>query len=83
MPNLDLPQPPALDADADAKPVMQPTIVPTERSLSDLYTGGWRRRLSGLPTTLGRPLAQWSRRGWSVLAPASKQNRTDQDPTPR
>lgn len=66
MPNLDLLQSSAVD---DAAPMFQPTLIPAERSLSDLYTGGWRRRLSGLPTILGRPLARWAAgRNRSALA---------------
>lgn len=36
----------------------QPTIVSTQPSLRDLFTGGWKRPLTGLATALGRPLAR-------------------------
>ena len=45
-------------ADSPAAPLVQPTITPTRLTLHDLFTGGWKRPLSGLPTTLGRPLAR-------------------------
>jgi hypothetical protein len=66
MPNLDLPQTDA--AGAASAPLIQPTLVPTERTLQELSTGGWRRRLSGLPTALGRTLAGWAGHGRSALA---------------
>jgi hypothetical protein len=75
MPNLDRLQSSAVD---DAAPMFQPTLIPAERSLSDLYTGGWRRRLSGLPTILGRPLARWAGRIRSALAFPSRHG-ADQD----
>ena len=65
MPNLDLPRPSV--ADAPAAPVMQPTLVPAARDLSDLYTGTWRRRLSSLPSFVGRPIAHWAARGRSAV----------------
>jgi len=66
MPNLDLPQTDA--ADVASAPLMQPTLVPTERTLQELSTGGWRRRLSGLPIALGRTLAGWAGHGRSAVA---------------
>jgi hypothetical protein len=46
---------PTPEADAlDARP----TIVSTKLTLHDLFTGGWKRPLTGLPTALGRPLAR-------------------------
>ncbi|HEU5356616.1 MAG TPA: hypothetical protein VFU65_19255 [Actinocrinis sp.] len=39
-------------------PQAQPTIVSTKLTLHDLFTGGWKRPLAGLPTALGRPLAR-------------------------
>jgi hypothetical protein len=39
----------------------QPTIVSTKLTLHDLFTGGWKRPLTGLPTALGRPLARSAR----------------------
>lgn len=53
MPDQDLPPIPAADA-----PTAQPTIVSTKLTLHDLFTGGWKRPLAGLPTALGRPLAR-------------------------
>jgi hypothetical protein len=44
--------------DSPAGPLVQPTITPTKLTLHDLFTGGWKRPLTGLPTTLGRPLAR-------------------------
>lgn len=79
MPNLDPSQP----APADAEPVVLPTVVPAGHDLSDLSTGGWRRRLTGLPTVLGRPLARWADQGRSALATVRGQRRTDQDPAGR
>ena len=76
MPNLDLPEPPTVEA--AAPPPAQLTLVPTERSLHDLFTGGWRRRLTGLPTVLGRPLARWAERGRSALRSAGRRT-TEQD----
>ena len=58
MPDQDLPSIPAVDA-----PTAQPTIVSTKLTLHDLFTGGWKRPLSGLPTALGRPLARSARAG--------------------
>lgn len=77
MPNLDLPQPSA--ADAPAAPVMQPTLVPAERTLSDLYTGSWRRRLASLPSVLGRPVANWAARGRSAVMAGGRHGGTGQD----
>jgi hypothetical protein len=78
MPNLDLSQPAA--DDRVTAPGMQPNVVPAEHSLSDLYTGGWRRRLSGLPSAVGRPLARWAGRGRRSVASAGRQHsRTEQD----
>jgi hypothetical protein len=37
---------------------VQPAIVSTKPSLHDLFTGGWKRPLTGLPRALGRPLAR-------------------------
>ncbi len=42
-------------------PQAQPTIVSTKPTLHDLFTGGWKRPLTGLPTALGRPLARSAR----------------------
>jgi len=53
MSDQDLPSIPAVDA-----PTAQPTIVSTRLTLHDLFTGGWKRPLAGLPTALGRPLAR-------------------------
>ena len=39
-------------------PQAQPTMVSTKLTLHDLFTGGWKRPLAGLPTALGRPLAR-------------------------
>jgi hypothetical protein len=56
MPDQDLPSTPT--SRAPATPPVQPTIVSTKPSLHDLFTGGWKRPLTGLPTALGRPLAR-------------------------
>src|SRR5207245_5726040 len=48
-----------------APPQAQPTIVSTKLTLHDLFTGGWKRPLTGLPTSLGR-----RRRAHSTAAPA-------------
>lgn len=53
MPIQDLPPVSAADP-----PQAQPTIVSTKLTLHDLFTGGWKRPLAGLPTALGRPLAR-------------------------
>jgi len=66
MPKLDLPQPDA--ADAASAPLLQPTLVPAEHSLQDLSTGGWRRRLTGLPTALRGTFAQWAGSGRTAVA---------------
>jgi hypothetical protein len=50
----------SLPPTADA-PQVQPTIVSTKLTLHDLFTGGWKRPLAGLPTSLGRPLARSAR----------------------
>ncbi len=42
-------------------PQAQPTIVSTKLTLRDLFTGGWKRPLTALPTALGRPLARSAR----------------------
>ena len=42
-------------------PQAQPTTVSTKLTLHDLFTGGWKRPLAGLPTALGRPLARSAR----------------------
>lgn len=77
MPNPEISQPPTLDA---AKvPGAAPAVVPAEHSLSDLYTGDWRRRLSGLSSAVGRPLARWVDRGRSTVAPARGSDRTEPD----
>jgi hypothetical protein len=56
MPIQDLPPVPAADPSR-----AQPTIVSTKLTLHDLFTGGWKRPLAGLPTALGRPLARSAR----------------------
>ena len=56
MPIQDLPPIPAADP-----PQAQPAIVSTKLTLHDLFTGGWKRPLAGLPTALGRPLARSAR----------------------
>lgn len=56
MPIQDLPPISAADP-----PQAQPTIVSTKLTLHDLFTGGWKRPLAGLPTALGRPLARSAR----------------------
>jgi hypothetical protein len=56
MPDQDLSPSPAADL-----PQAQPTIVSTKLTLHDLFTGGWKRPLAGLPTALGRPLARSAR----------------------
>jgi len=48
-------------SDASTASAAQPTIVSTKPSLHDLFTGGWKRPLTGLPTALGRPLAHGAR----------------------
>jgi hypothetical protein len=48
-------------SDASTASSAQPTIVSTKPSLHDLFTGGWKRPLAGLPTALGRPLARGAR----------------------
>lgn len=75
MPKLDLPQPDAVDA--ASVPLMQPTLVPAEHTLQDLSTGGWRRRLTGLPTALRGTLAHWTEQGRSAVA--DRRNRVGQD----
>lgn len=50
-------QDPSRTPEADALDA-QPTIVSTKLTLHDLFTGGWKRPLAGLPTALGRPLAR-------------------------
>lgn len=75
MPKLDLPQPVA--ADAPSGPLMQPTMVPTEHTLQELSTGGWRRRLTGLPTALRGTLAHWTEQGRSAVA--DRRGRVGQD----
>jgi hypothetical protein len=77
MPNLDLPQP--SPAEATGKPVAQPTMAPAEHKLSDFYTGSWRRRLSSLPSAVGRPIAHWADQGRSAIASARGHNATKQD----
>lgn len=77
MPNAETPQTSA--SGAATVPEAAPTIVPAEHSLSDLYTGGWRRRLSGLPSAVGRPLARWVGRGRSAAASARGSGRTGPD----
>ncbi len=56
MPIQDLPPMPAADS-----PETRPSIVSTKLTLHDLFTGGWKRPLTGLPTALGRPLARSAR----------------------
>ncbi|HEX4787554.1 MAG TPA: hypothetical protein VH372_03770 [Actinospica sp.] len=75
MPKFDLPQPSA--ADVDSAPSTRSTVVPTERSVYDLFTGGWHRRLTGLPTALRGTLAQWAGRGRSTVA--GRRGRPGQD----
>jgi hypothetical protein len=55
-PQLDLPQP-SIAATTSA-PSTQSTLVPTARSLYDLFTGGWGHRLTGLPTAFRGMLAR-------------------------
>lgn len=50
MPKLDLSR--LSTADTASAPSTQSTIVPTARSVYDLFTGGWPRRLTGLPAAL-------------------------------
>ena len=64
MPKLDLPS----TADPASVPSPQSTLVPTERSLYDLFTGGWGHRLTGLPTALRGILPQRAGHGRSALA---------------
>lgn len=66
MPKLDRPQP-FTTAPASA-PSRQSTLVPTERSLYDLFTGGCGHRLTGLPTALREILTRWARQGRSASA---------------
>jgi len=75
MPKLDLPQPDS--ADAASVPLMQPTLVPTEHTLQDLSTGGWRRRLTGLPTAFKGTLAHWTEQSRSAVA--DRRGRVGQD----
>ena len=56
MPDQDVPPTPTADL-----PQAQPTTVSTKLTLHDLFTGGWKRPLTGLPTALGRPLARSAR----------------------
>jgi hypothetical protein len=77
MPNPETPQTSA--SDAATVPGAAPTVVPAEHSLSELYTGGWRRRLSGLPSAVGRPLARWLGRGRSAVASARGSDRIGSD----
>jgi hypothetical protein len=56
MPDHKLPLTAACDASAASS--AQHTIVSSKPSLRDLFTGGWKRPLTGLPTALGRPLAR-------------------------
>ena len=62
-------------------PQAQSTIVSTKLTLHDLFTGGWKRPLTGLPTALGRPLAR-SARAARTRATALR-TRTTGDHTPQ
>jgi hypothetical protein len=76
MPDQDLPPTPAVDP-----PQAQPTIVSTKLTLHDLFTGGWKRPLAGLPTALGRPLArgaQAARARAAALRPRTSGDRAPQ-----
>jgi hypothetical protein len=75
MPNLDQSEPTA--AHAGSGPFMQPTITRAKHSLQDLFTGGWRRPLTGLPTSLGRPLARWTAAGKSRLSIGPRRHSAD------
>lgn len=66
MPKFDSPQP-STTGPAGA-PSTGDTVVPTERSLYDLCTGGWRRHLTGLPTALRGTLTRRAGQGRSTVA---------------
>jgi hypothetical protein len=66
MPTHDLSRPDAVEA--PSAPVMQPTTAVTKVTLHDLYTGGWKRPLTGLPSAVGRPLARWIAARRSLVA---------------
>ncbi len=76
MPDQDLPPTPAADV-----PQAQPTIVSTKLTLHDLFTGGWKRPLTGLSATLDRPLARWTAAGrnraaaWRLRTPRGTAHR--------
>jgi hypothetical protein len=57
----------------------QNTIVPAKRSLYDLYTGGWRRHLTGLPTALKGTLARLA--GHDRSTAADRRDEPSQDAT--
>jgi hypothetical protein len=79
MPNYDPSHPDA--AEAPSAPEARPTIAPTKLTLHDLFTGGWKRPLTGLPTSLGRPLARWTATGrnraatWRLRTPRGTTHR--------
>lgn len=79
MPKLDLPDSPIADKASAAS--TQATIVPTERSVYDLFTGGWHRRLTGLPTALRGTLARWA--GPGRAHSADRRAQTGQDAAQR
>ena len=66
MPNQGPPRTPNSDVPEPASP--QSTIASTKHSLRDLFAGGWKRPLTGLPTALGRPLAHGARAARSRAA---------------
>jgi hypothetical protein len=76
MPIQDLPPIPAADP-----PQAHPTIVSTKVTLHGLFTGGWKRPLTGLPTALGRPLAHSARAARTRAA--ALRTRTTGDRTPQ
>ena len=77
MPNPENPR--SSTFDAATVPGAAPTVVPAEHSMSDLYTGDWRRRLSGRPSAVARPLARWVDRVLSTVAPVRGSDRTEPD----
>lgn len=67
MPKLDFPQPSSADP-ARAPSTCDTVVPPAKRSMYDLYTGGWSRHLTGLPTALRGTLTRRAGQAGSTAA---------------